>query len=382
LSTPEIKAVIGSLGERDESAEICSDRNGNPECDSELRDTENVPLKESVEEYFKREILPHVPDAWIDESKTKVGYEIPLNRHFYIYEPPRELEVIEKDIEGLEQEIMSLLREMTESGGGKKGSATAEGAISHGRYRPYPKYKPSGIEWLGKVPEEWDVGSIRHYALMRTGHTPSRTEESYWENCIIPWFTLADVWQLRDEKHIYLGETNGCISRLGLANSAAELLPAGTVIFSRTASIGFSGIMPVPMATSQDFWNWIPGEKIESRFLLYIFRSMHQEFEKMTMGSTHKTIYQPDAASICICVPPIEEQHTITDFLDRETTSLDALVDKNRTLIERLKEKRSTLISRTVTRGLPPEEARAAGFDPNPKLKDSGVEWLKEIPYG
>jgi len=120
LSTPEIKAVLGALGERDESAEICRDRNGNPEPDSELRDTESVPLKESIEEYFKREVLPHVPDAWIDESKTKVGYEIPLNRHFYVYEPPRELEVIEKDIEELEQEIMELLGEMTGSGGKKR----------------------------------------------------------------------------------------------------------------------------------------------------------------------------------------------------------------------------------------------------------------------
>ena len=62
-----------------------------------------MPLKESIDEYFKREVLPHVPDAWIDESKTKVGYEIPLNRHFYRYEPPRPLEVIEADIKTLEE---------------------------------------------------------------------------------------------------------------------------------------------------------------------------------------------------------------------------------------------------------------------------------------
>ena len=83
--------MVNALGERDETAEICRDRDGNPEPDPELRDTETVPLKESIEEYFKREVLPHVPDAWIDESKTKVGYEIPLNRHFYRYEPPRPL---------------------------------------------------------------------------------------------------------------------------------------------------------------------------------------------------------------------------------------------------------------------------------------------------
>ncbi len=113
LTAPELKAVLGALGERDETAEPCRDRNGNPEPDSELRDTENVPLKESIAEYFQREVLPHVPDAWIDDTKTKVGYEIPLNRHFYRYEPPRPLEVIEADIKTLEQEIMTLLADVT-----------------------------------------------------------------------------------------------------------------------------------------------------------------------------------------------------------------------------------------------------------------------------
>ena len=101
LSAPELKAVLGALGERDETAEICRDRDGQPEPDADLRDTETVPLKESIESYFKREVLPHVPDAWIDDTKTKVGYEIPLNRHFYRYEPPRPLEVIEADIKML-----------------------------------------------------------------------------------------------------------------------------------------------------------------------------------------------------------------------------------------------------------------------------------------
>ncbi len=113
LSAPELKAVLAALGERDENAEICRDRHGNPEPDSDLRDTESVPLKESIEEYFKREVLPHVPDAWIDHSKTKVGYEIPLNRHFYRYEPPRPLEVIAAEIKELEGEIVDLLKEVT-----------------------------------------------------------------------------------------------------------------------------------------------------------------------------------------------------------------------------------------------------------------------------
>ncbi|MCM8626956.1 N-6 DNA methylase [Accumulibacter sp.] len=113
LSAPALKAVLAALGERDDTAEICRDRDGNPEPDAELRDTESVPLKESITEYFRREVLPHVPDAWIDESKTKVGYEIPLNRHFYRYEPPRPLEVIEADIKALEDDIKRMLGEVT-----------------------------------------------------------------------------------------------------------------------------------------------------------------------------------------------------------------------------------------------------------------------------
>lgn len=113
LSAQELKAVLSALGERDETAEICRDGKGHAEPDTELRNTETVPLKESIEAYFEREVRPHVPDAWIDTSKTKIGYEIPLNRHFYRYEPPRPLEVIESDIKQLETEILDLLREVT-----------------------------------------------------------------------------------------------------------------------------------------------------------------------------------------------------------------------------------------------------------------------------
>ncbi len=119
LSAPELRAVLDALSEKDETAEICRDAKGNPEADADLRDTESVPLKENIDAYFKREVLPHVPDAWIDYSKTKVGYEIPFNRHFYRYEAPRALEAIADDIKALESEIVRMLAEIT-------GSAEAE----------------------------------------------------------------------------------------------------------------------------------------------------------------------------------------------------------------------------------------------------------------
>jgi type I restriction enzyme M protein len=120
LGAPELKAVMEALSEKDETAEVCRDSKGKPEPDSDLRDTENVPLKEDIEEYFAREVLPHVPDAWIDQRKTKTGYEIPLNRHFYRYEPPRPLEEIAADVKALESEILSLLAEITGNGAGAR----------------------------------------------------------------------------------------------------------------------------------------------------------------------------------------------------------------------------------------------------------------------
>jgi type I restriction enzyme M protein len=114
------KAILSALSERDETADICLDKKGNPEPDANLRDTENVPLSESVEAFLEREVKPHVPSAWIDESKRDaqdgkvgmVGYEINFNRYFYTYEPPRPLEEIEADLQKVEHEIMEMLREV------------------------------------------------------------------------------------------------------------------------------------------------------------------------------------------------------------------------------------------------------------------------------
>lgn len=135
LAAPIKKAIFAALGERDPDAAICRDGKGRPEPDSELRDTENIPLPEgtilplpmsfgpdkpnnklieafrdTIDAYMAREVLPHVGDAWVDYDKTKVGYEIPINRHFYVYKPPRPLEEIEADITALEEDIAGLLK--------------------------------------------------------------------------------------------------------------------------------------------------------------------------------------------------------------------------------------------------------------------------------
>ena len=139
VPAPIKKAIFAALGERDQEAAICQDGKGRPVSDSELRDTENIPLpagtelplpmdfgpnrpndqlievfRDDIDAYIARQVLPHVPDAWVDYSKTKVGYEIPINRHFYVYMPPRSLDEIEADIAKFEGEIARLLKGLLE----------------------------------------------------------------------------------------------------------------------------------------------------------------------------------------------------------------------------------------------------------------------------
>lgn len=138
LSASIKKAIFAALGERDPNARECLDLKGNPEPDSELRDTENIPLPldaelpsmetcrdealtealnerlgDTIENYMQVEVLPHVPDAWVDWSKTKIGYEIPINRHFYVYKPSRPLGQIEENIKSMEDEIADMLKGLT-----------------------------------------------------------------------------------------------------------------------------------------------------------------------------------------------------------------------------------------------------------------------------
>jgi type I restriction enzyme M protein len=120
LSPPVRRAILEALSERDETAAVCLDNDGNPEPDPDQRDTENVPLGEEVQAFFEREVRPHVPDAWVNESIRDqkdggvgiVGYEINFNRYFYRYQPPRALDAIEADIKAVEADVLKLLKEV------------------------------------------------------------------------------------------------------------------------------------------------------------------------------------------------------------------------------------------------------------------------------
>ena len=229
----------------------------------------------------------------------------------------------------------------------EKRQAVISQAVTKG-LNPNVPMKDSGVEWLGLVPAHWVVMPIRSAARLESGHTPSRSRSDWWENCTVPWFTLADVWQIRQGADV-IYETAEMVSELGLANSSARRLPKGTVMLSRTASVGFSAIMGTEMATTQDFANWVCGEKLLSEFLLCVFRSMTGEFRRLMMGSTHNTIYMPDIQAFRFALPPVAEQREIVERVREATASFDGLMDEAQRGVDLLQERRSALISAAVT---------------------------------
>lgn len=255
-----------------------------------------------------------------------------------------------------QEKLIALLKE--------KRQAVIAHAVTKG-LDPTALMKDSGVEWIGDAPSHWHIMPIRLAAKLESGHTPSRSRPEYWEDCHIPWMTLADVWQIRRGKADYINETKETISELGLASSSARLLPKGTVVLSRTASVGFSAIMGVDMATTQDFANWVCGDKLIPEFLLFVFRSMQDEFRRLMMGSTHSTIYMPDIQAFRFVLPSLKEQKQIIGHCCKFSDEFDELIDEAQRGIDLLKERRTALISAAVTgqidvRGLIKEEQEQA----------------------
>lgn len=212
---------------------------------------------------------------------------------------------------------------------------------------PNVPMKDSGINWIGQIPQQWTVTKIVNLATRKSGHTPDKKKEEYWRNGNIVWISLADSPTLR--KQHYVSESNAMTNREGINHSSAELLPPGTVLLSRDASIGLTAIAATELAVSQHFMAYICGPQLYNEYLYYAFESMQQELKRLSMGSTIPTIGLPLIHSLRIPVPPIEEQHEIVDYLQHKLEELDSLISEKESLIVRLQEYRSSLISECVT---------------------------------
>lgn len=234
----------------------------------------------------------------------------------------------------------------------------------------YPDYKDSGFDWLGAVPAHWELSKIKYNATFSGGGTPSRDNPSFWGG-EIPWVSPKDM------KTAVISDAEERITATGLASSATNLVQAGAaLIVVRSGILRHTvpvAINSVEVALNQDmkalrfdphrclplfFFYWVQG--LNDRLLLVWAKQ----------GATVESIEHAYLADSPFPLPPLPEQATIAAFLDRETAKIDELVEEQRRLIALLKEKRQAVISHAVTKGL----------DPNAPMKDSGVEWLGEVP--
>jgi type I restriction enzyme, S subunit len=171
------------------------------------------------------------------------------------------------------------------------------------------------------LPPGWMRVPLIEIAALESGHTPSRNRPEWWEGDI-PWIGLVDA---RTHNGRSISETLQHTNAAGIANSAARVLPAGTVCFSRTASVGYVVIMAKPMATSQDFVNWVPTEAVDSKWLQLVFIAERTALDRFSKGAIHQTIYYPAWLSMYISLPPLAEQQRIVAKVDELMALCDRL---------------------------------------------------------
>lgn len=158
-----------------------------------------------------------------------------------------------------------------------------------------------------KAPAGWQWTKLTDVARLESGHTPSRSRPEWWGGDI-SWMSLTEIRALDGR---WVEETQIKTNAAGVANSAARVLPRGTVCFSRTASVGFVAIMANPMATSQDFANWVGGDEIDPEFLMHALIRSRTELRALATGATHKTIYMPTLQAFHVCLPDRRTQERI-----------------------------------------------------------------------
>jgi type I restriction enzyme S subunit len=179
-------------------------------------------------------------------------------------------------------------------------------------------------------------------ARLETGHTPSRKKPEYWGG-VIPWIGIRDATENHGR---IVHDTAEHTNSLGIANSSARVLPAQTVCLSRTASVGYVVVMGRPMATSQDFVNWVCSDQLDWRLLKYILLAEKDSLIRFAHGTTHQTIYFPEVKAFHVCLPPLAEQRRITGVLG----ALDNKIEHNTRLSSRLAEMARVAFENTVLR--------------------------------
>ncbi|MDM1262540.1 restriction endonuclease subunit S [Acinetobacter indicus] len=235
------------------------------------------------------------------------------------------------------------------------------------KYQKYAEYKDSGIEWADKLPAHWNSVHLKWISTIYAGGTPSKTIESYWENGTVPWINSGAVNQT------YILEPSTYITKTAYENSSAKWIPKKALVMALAGQGKTKGMVAqlgIDTTCNQSMGAIIPNDLSYARYLFWWITSNYQNIRNMAGGDLRDGLNLEHLGNMNCPLPTYEETQKIANFLDHETAKIDTLIAKQEKLIELLKEKRQAVISHAVTKGLNTDVA----------MKDSGVEWLGQVP--
>ena len=228
----------------------------------------------------------------------------------------------------------------------------------------YSEYKDNGVEWIGEIPNNWKVKKLKHVSNIETGTTPSTSNESFYDNIGTLWIKPDNLSEFKP-----ITSTNQRLTKYGVQNSRP--LPPNSVLVCGIGSIGKFGFSENTVCTNQQI-NGVSFDKREvvDRYGLYLISSLKSEFQRVSEKVVVSILNKTRQENVEIPVPSPQEQVLISTYLDKRISQIDSLIEKIGRKIELLKEHRIALINQCVTKGL----------NPDVEMKDSGVEWIGEIP--
>jgi type I restriction enzyme S subunit len=236
-----------------------------------------------------------------------------------------------------------------------------------GKYQAYAEYKNSGVEWIDSIPNHWGKVNMRWLVQLYAGGTPSKNVEEYWEEGTVPWINSGAVNQITvTEPSLYITEQ-------AYENSSAKWIPKNALVMALAGQGKTKGMvakLAIDTTCNQSMAAIVPNKLSDSRYLFWWLTFNYQNIRNMAGGDLRDGLNLELLGNIGCPIPTDMEKDCIANFLDHETAKIDTLIEKQQQLIQLLKEKRQAVISHAVTKGL----------NPNARMRDSGVEWLGEVP--
>ncbi len=229
--------------------------------------------------------------------------------------------------------------------------------------KKYPEYKDSGIEWIGEIPQSWTISRLKYLAHIKTGYTPPKNDDLNYSCDGIPWIKPDD---LNGFQPIF--ETKNKTSDQGLRNG--NLIEPNSVLMCCIGSIGKMGVSGCQAITNQQINSLTFNSKVNNEFAKYLVFASQEEHIREANGNVIKILNSENQKNITFPLPAYKEQQKIAQFLDDKIKRIESLIKKKKELIELLKEERAAIINQAVTKGI----------NPDAEMKDSGIEWLGEVP--